>query len=94
MFAAVRERLARSVGTLLAIMVSEDAARTRTDLFECLDALGQLQALLAPERDRALRLEIEIFDLRNALALAVPELFQVPVRPRLTRSTRGQMNGT
>ncbi|MEO8525623.1 MAG: hypothetical protein ABI460_12940 [Caldimonas sp.] len=92
MFTAVRERLTRNVGLLLALAVGNDAGQTRTDLLECVEALGQLQVLLVPERDRSVRLELEIFDLRNALALAVPELFQVPARPHLKFPTR-DMNG-
>lgn len=92
MFAAVRVRLARTVGTLLVIAAGDNAAQARADVVECLEALGQLQALLIPERDRGLRQELEIFDLQNALALAMPELFQVPSCPRLKVSTR-EMNG-
>jgi DNA invertase Pin-like site-specific DNA recombinase len=94
MFAAVRARLARNVDLLVAIAVGDGAAQARTDLFECIEALGQLQTLLVPERDRRRRLEFEIFDLRSALSLAAPELFQAPACPRLTRSLREQMNGT
>lgn len=88
LFAAVGTRLERTVATLLISADGNDAmAQPLAVLLECVEALGQLRTLRAPERDHCRRLELEVFDLRTALALALTELVEMPARARLAAST-------
>jgi hypothetical protein len=94
LFAAVSARLERTVSALLTPPDGSDSvALARVDVLECVEALGQLHTLLLPERDHCQRLELEIFDLRNALAVALSALAELPARPRLARSMTGLTNG-
>lgn len=89
LFAAVRARLERTVRALLDTPDGNDsAALARVDVLECVEAMGQLHTLLLPERDHCRRLELEIFDLRNALTLALSELAELPARSRLAPERR------
>ena len=56
------------------------AAQAGVAARECVEALGQLQRLTAPERERRLRQELQVNDLRRALALAIAELADVAAR--------------
>lgn len=72
LFCAVRARLERTVGTLAApTRTGEAVVLIRSSVLECVEALGQLQSMLAHERNRRDRLELEISDLRNALGLTL-----------------------
>jgi len=72
LFEAVRVRLEHAVAALPAARADDAAAHGA--LHECVEALGQLQVLRRPEQEHCLRLELQIFDLRSALALALNEL--------------------
>lgn len=94
LFSAVRTRLELAAGTLPARAQANDGVlRVRTGMLECVEALGQLHDMLGQERERCHRLELEIFDLRTALALALSELVEwhrpVPVAGSETRVTNG-----
>jgi hypothetical protein len=78
LFEAVRVRLEHAV-VALPVAAADDAA-AQAALHECVEALGQLQVLRRPEHEHCLRLELQIFDLRSALALALNELVDVTAR--------------
>ena len=78
LFEAVRRRLEHAVAAL-PVAPADDAA-AQAALHECVEALGQLQVLRRPEHEHCLRLELQIFDLRSALALALNELVDVAER--------------
>ena len=94
LFSAVRTRLELMAGTLPATAPGNDGVfRVRTGVLECVEALGQLHEMLGHERERRDRLELEIFDLRTALALALSELVEWHGPAPLAGSPRGMTNG-
>jgi hypothetical protein len=78
LFEAVRVRLEHAVAALP--VAAADDAVAQSALHECVAALAQLQVLRRPEQEHCLRLELQIFDLRSALALALSELVDVAAR--------------
>jgi hypothetical protein len=78
LFEAVRVRLEHAVAALPDAAADDAAAQAA--LHECVEALGQLQVLRRPEHEHCLRLELQLFDLRSALALALNELVDVAER--------------
>ncbi|MEP7302129.1 MAG: hypothetical protein ABI699_11415 [Caldimonas sp.] len=72
LFLAVTTRL---VATVTRPGVAADTgAEMKVAVLECAEALGQLHAMLGHERHRHDRLELDVGDLRSALALALGEL--------------------
>lgn len=83
LFRAVRARLEDAAGTLPAAPEASDAVvLVQSNVLECVEALGQLHAMLEGERRQRERLELAIVDLRTALALALSELIERSVAPR------------
>lgn len=80
LFEAVRMRLEHAVAAMPASEGTDIASRADVDVRECVEALGQLQMLMAPERERRLRQELQVIELRRALALAIAELIDVAAR--------------
>ena len=80
LFRAVTARLRRAVDDWIAATTEQQlqatAGRLRATVIECVGALDQLHLTLAHEGSRRHRIEREVFDARNALALARAELVE------------------
>ena len=92
LFQAVRSRLEQTVATLAIPAGDEAATRAGIDMHECVEALGQLQVLRRPERDHCFQLELQVLDLRSALALALNELVEVAARAAVAGASARTMN--
>ncbi len=80
LFEAVKARLEQAVAALPVTSGDAVAAQACIGANEGIEALGQLQRLLAPERELRQRLELQVLDLRRALAQAIAELVEVAAR--------------
>ena len=80
LFEAVRARLERAVAALPVPGGDPAAAQAGIGARECVEALGQLQMLRVPEREQRRRIELQVLDLRRALALAIAELADLAAR--------------
>lgn len=89
LFRAVRERLRRAVDDWIAATTEQQLQATagllRATVIECVTALDQLHLTLAHEGSRSHRLEREVFDARNVLALARAQLVETRAGDQRTR---------
>jgi len=88
LFRAVKSRLTLTVGELSALSEPQargTADRIRTSVLECVGALDQLQTTLTHEIGRRQQLELEVFEVQTALALAHAELVGTQAAERHAR---------